>query len=223
VRTGVLPISPVVSSAPSPRLASGTRIASATGQRGGDLAAATGVIRTGAPRPSRLSEASRNLAGLTLLAALAATLIYLALALTVLVVMRIDGSTVLVQRGAFPIGQAPTGTFMFTSSAPADASLAGRATQAAVGVPDAAVVQVLAAPNSILGSSPDGTLTVNGAVTSHPATDHTGRLGREYLARCVLGACTPGQTLRVPQRHVIGAATGTLGPTGRTAFSEPTQ
>jgi hypothetical protein len=210
-----------VSSAPSPRLSSGSRVAAGTAvTRGGDLAAAAGVIRTAAARPPRLRAVRRNLAAAVLLATLAGTLIYLALALTVLVVLRADGHSVLVQRAAFPIGGAPIGSHVFISSSPADHRLTGHAIQATLGVPGAAVVEVLAGPHSLIDAE-TGQPAGGQPATGQPAGEQPVRLGGEYLTRCVLGACTPGQTMRVPQHHVVGAAAGTLTASGRAKFSAP--
>lgn len=186
------------------------------------LGAHTGVVTTarkGEPLPRR---ATRAVLGFLLLGVLMIACTYVVLATTVFVVMRADGHQVAVLRNTFPIGQAPADVIVYASSEPVDASVAGKAAEAVVGVPAGSVVQIVGGPFAEVATDKDGHITVNGARTDYRGQVSERSLAGEYVAICLAGACETDTAVIVGQNNLIGEVKGYLGLTGLTAPTDAT-
>lgn len=156
-------------------------------------------------------------------AVVVAAALYVALAVTVVAVMDSGEQSALVVRGAFPGGVAKPGEFAFTSAQAYDRSLPGKITQAFVGVPGGATMEIVAVPGSKLTMDADGQVLANQLPTrffnTPGASLPAAQLGHEYLAVCISGnGCVSGELVVVPDNHVVGKVTKFAGFTG---FRDP--
>jgi hypothetical protein len=207
-----------VSKTPRARLASGERTRLDTDTRTPALAGTSGarVVRTGDSRAPLPLRVLRQTVGLIALLAGIGVAIYAVLAITVLVVLSSGDDKALVLRGAYPVGQAPTGAYVYVSSTAADHTFSGKVAQAINGVPSGSVVQIVAGPATKIGTDADGYIVADGERTEFQADVDPYTLGREYVALCVSGACTPGEAVLVGQDNVIGAVKGYVSAAGLT-------
>jgi hypothetical protein len=124
------------------------------------------------------------------------------------------GSTpYLVHRAPWTEGHAPVGETVWVSSEPVDRTIVGRFALQLEGDTHAAIMQIVAKPNSIISTDKAGTIITSPATPGSsytsptPITRHN--LGDAYLALCVTGPCgTPGTPSEVPIERVLGKVLG---------------
>lgn len=177
----------------------------------------TGRLSAPGEAPVNLSatkRATKDLVGtilffLGMLVAVVAVL-YVSLAATLVRFVPGDnGELTLVRSGTFVGGIPEKGDDIFISmSQPADNSFSGKLTQAFSGVPDAAILTVVAGPHGSVSNDPStGELLIEGNPTGSnlqvPREDEY-FLKNEYLVYCVSGACEEGKAYIVPQDYIIG-------------------
>jgi hypothetical protein len=216
-----------VSKAPKARFSSGKRMRIDTNGR---IPAPAGygdtsrIIQTGDPTKEAVPvRIARNIAGFTFLLGVLGVLVYAVLAVTVLVVMPADGQKALVLRGAFPVGQAPSGAYAYVSADPVDYSFTGKVAQATTGVKSGSVVQIVAGPTASITTDDRGFIVADGKRTDFQGQVTARELRREYVAICVAGWCDPGKTVLIPQDNIVGGVKGFVGLGGITEPTTPGQ
>lgn len=211
--------------APKPQLSSGTRVTiDNTAQTAPGISTRAGVVRT-VVVTNTATKLVRNAVGIAILVLAVPALIYAVLASTVMVVLPTSGHNVVVLRNAFPIGQAPTGAFIYTTTSAVNDSFMTRVGQAITGVKSGAVVKILGGPNGALADAPNGDITIGGQDTGYHQTVKPTLLADTYVGVCVISrdsACTPGDVILVPQGNVIGRVEGYLSFSGITHPTVPT-
>ena len=179
------------------------------------------VIRTSSKKEALPRRIARNTIGILLCLGVLGFAIYTVLALTVLVVVRVDGQNAAVLRSAFPVGQAPSGAYAYVSTAPNDNSLVGKAKQATVGADAGSVVQIVAGPYNRISTDERGYIVSDGQATAYRGDVDDYALDGEYVAICVTGACDPGSAVLIGQHNIIGEVKGFVTLSGITDPTTP--
>lgn len=178
------------------------------------------VIRTHRIKDALHRRATRVIAGTVILTVGLAAATYLILASTVLFVAPGNVHHAVVQRGAYTISQIPAGAVMYVSTDPVDTSMPTHLKQAWQGAAGGSVVRIVAGPNGKL-TTRHGDLVLNGKDTGYSGNADPTLLANEYVALCLSGHCTVGDTVLVPQANVVGAVKGYLTWHGITNAEQP--
>lgn len=169
------------------------------------------IIRTAPPTTPitvRLTRIFKAFIGLVLVTGFVAAVGYVISVATVAAFPRIAGDTVVTIRGVYPYDRVPAGTLVTIGPHARQRSLAGNLNDV-LGIPDAAVVNILAGPVAELVTTPVGDILADGVPVGVSGYVVPQTLDGMYLARCVRGACgEPGTLLLVSDERVIGQAKG---------------
>ena len=136
---------------------------------------------------------------------------------TILPTVRVDGTTWLVQRSAWPEGQAPTGSEVLSLPNAVDRSFSARAGLLFSDGSGNSIEVVVGKPYSQVTTDKSGAILVDGKQTGYrPATRvPDGTIGNNYLVLCRSGACgSSGSALLVPAENVLGKVIGSFHPGG---------
>lgn len=188
---------------------------------------------TSAVNPDKINPflmVTRLLASFLVLAIILLSVSWLAFGMTVKPTLWLNGTGWFVKIGAWVEGQAPPGSIAFALNTPVDRSALAKFNRLTDPSSDGkGIVTIVANPQSVLSSSKQGTLVVDGADTGIPAKKNLTVYGTDnYLAVCQAGACTKGDLLIIPGDHVVGQVTGGIGVEGlvkvdNSMFTEPPQ
>lgn len=178
-------------------------------------AAVTGLPETDlaptTPRPRRFALTVQTMAGIIAVLAGAIAACWVILGLTILPTVRVEGGLWVVQRAAFPEGQAPHDAVVLATTGPTDRSISGRWRLLTGTDPGARILQVIAGPTDVISLTATGGILVNDQPTGLQAspTLPAGVVGDRYLAICLVGTCGPvNQVLAVDTHHVLGKVLG---------------
>lgn len=178
---------------------------------------------------TRMSDSAlhwtKTILGFGALAVSLVILVYVGLSATLMTSVPSDnGATerVWIARGTFTGNNAPTGSFIYASATTAKPNgVVDKVIEGFAGAPDSLVAEVIAGPYGTITPGAEKSISWEGNVIS----GYTGEveehlLNKEYLAKCVQGACTPGELIYVPMSNISGEAQAKVSLTGIRSFGE---
>ena len=155
----------------------------------------------------------RGVAALVVVSMILLVAAWLVLGLTVLPVLRVDGTPWVVKWSAWPEGAVPSGAIAMVDTGGKDTSLPGRFSMLVEPGSTRAVVEVVTGPGGQIRVESDGQTFINEVLVPWEGMFSEGetRLGDRYLVVCISGEqCTPGAPLLLPTSAVLGEVLGSL-------------
>lgn len=203
----------------SPRggsLSAGTSLGASFRRKGPSLAAGGGDKETPAPNGtggSVLAILFRGVIALLFVGALLIAALWLVLGVTVLPVLRVDGTAWAVKWAAWPEGGVPTGSIVMAETGAKRMDIPGRLGMLLDAGTSRAVVEVVAGPGGEIRADIDNRIYLNGFaspwVSAGPLP--TTRIGDRYLVVCIAGeSCIPGTASLLPVSAVLGEVLGSV-------------
>lgn len=153
----------------------------------------------------------RFVLGLVLVLVGAAAAFWFVLGVTIMPTIRLDGALWVVQRAAWPEGQAPEGATVLALPAAVERGFGDRAALLVSSGDNSVVATVIADPYSKISTSEDGQILVDGSPTKFRTMPGglKGDVGDNYLALCRAGSCgMPGGAFLIPTDRVLGRVLG---------------
>lgn len=172
-----------------------------------------GAVAPSAPEPRVISTLGRGLVGLIVVGAILIGSAWLLVGLTVLPIVRVEGTPWAVKWAAWPEGSAPANSVVLTDENGRQTDLVSRFNLLVSDSATLAVMQVIAGPGSDIAAGLDRRIVVNGLATEwlYPSYLPPTKLGDQYLAVCLTGSrCERGSTSLVPIGNVLGEVLGSL-------------
>lgn len=197
-------------------LSAGTSLGASFRRKAPSLAAGGGDKDAPAPSSgggSVFAILFRGILALLFVSILLIGALWLVLGVTVLPILRVDGTAWAVKWAAWPEGGVPTGAIVMAETGSKRSDIPGRLGMLLDTGSSRAVVEVVAGPGGEIKADIDNRIYLNGFVSPWVSAGPlpTTRIGDRYLVVCIAGeSCVPGTASLLPVSGVLGEVLGSV-------------